>query len=632
MNDSPPHSLAPLHDSAPDSFLLTLIGADDREALIRAIPGAARAALRASEARLILPDDVRFRNLHNGSAPTSKASQTILPLAYDGVEYGILLLTGVQTSDSARLTTCAHLIAAALARAARVEATTALERQRVRETDTLAQIDRELSDSINLYSVFEFTLDWALRFTLAHGAYLSLYDDASSTLRPVASLGYEKAPEAVASLFEMSGIPQRVAQTNRLENVPDVASDSDHLPIDITMRSHLSVPITREDRVIAVISLESKQINSFTDAQVMFIVKLCARAGIAIDNARLYADAVREREQTASILREIADVVIVVGYDGRILLINPTAIGVFHLYPNERYVGMRFDQLFEDHRLLMLYRKATASGITLSDQMTLSSERSFVVTFTPHAEIGWIITLHDLTELRRADQLKRDFIAVLSHDLKQPIGVVKGYVELLEMQVPDLDPRARHYMDMIYGALENMRKLIEDMLDLARLDAGIDLAHDPVLPMMLVVSAVEWVRPAAEAKSMQIVTHIPENLPPVRGDAARLTQILVNLVHNAVKYTPPSGIITITAEKHESMIRLSVRDNGIGISPDDQRAIFNRFFRVRRPETENIEGSGIGLTLVKQLIDLHGGQIGLESRLGEGTTFTVSLPIWEEKQ
>jgi len=114
------------------------------------------------------------------------------------------------------------------------------------------------------------------------------------------------------------------------------------------------------------------------------------------------------------------------------------------------------------------------------------------------------------------------------------------------------------------------------------------------------------------------------------GDETRLIQLFVNLVHNAVKYTPPGGHVAILAEQIGDSIQVRVKDNGIGISPDDQKAIFARFFRVRRPETENIEGSGVGLTLVKKLVDLHKGQIGLESRLGEGTTFYVTLPIWND--
>lgn len=239
--------------------------------------------------------------------------------------------------------------------------------------------------------------------------------------------------------------------------------------------------------------------------------------------------------------------------------------------------------------------------------------------------------MRDLTELRHADQLKHDFMSVLSHDLKQPVSVVSGYVELLEMRNPSLDERSRYYAAMIYQSLNNMRKLIDDLLDLARLDTDVELIRAPVAVDQLMIAVRDWIRPSVEAKSMTLHISLGEGLPSLRGDQNRLTQLFVNLVHNAVKYSPPGGEIRVEIESSgEEALTIAIRDSGMGISPEDQKAIFERFYRVRRPETENIEGSGLGLTLVKRLVDLHNGQIGLVSRLGEGTTFFVTLPIWKD--
>jgi two-component system phosphate regulon sensor histidine kinase PhoR len=322
--------------------------------------------------------------------------------------------------------------------------------------------------------------------------------------------------------------------------------------------------------------------------------------------------------------------VIVIGHDERIVLINASAISVLRLYPDQRYMGLKISEVLEDSPVLASFRKASTNAQVLTDQITFHPDRPYSVTVTPHVDIGWIIVMHDLTAVRRADQLKHDFISVLSHDLKQPIGVVKGYVELMEMNYPDLNERAKRYIAMIYQSLENMSKLIEDMLDLARLDSDIEITNGKVSIQNLILAVIEWIRPGAETKSMTIESNIPKELPPLLGDETRLIQLFVNLVHNAVKYTPPGGHVAILAEQIGDSIQVRVKDNGIGISPDDQKAIFARFFRVRRPETENIEGSGVGLTLVKKLVDLHKGQIGLESRLGEGTTFYVTLPIWND--
>ncbi|MCK6579118.1 MAG: ATP-binding protein [Anaerolineae bacterium] len=582
------------------------------------------------------PGDDGERSLHATVFRILPAKPTFsAPVSANGRLYGVLLAQDAGDQISVErgefLLLTAHVVGVALANAARYQHAEEERRRRADEMRMMAQVDRELSDSIQLEDVFAITLDWAMRYTLAHGAYLSLFDETSGALRPVASLGYKTPPETVTDLFDSGGIAQRVALSNRAEIVPQVSLDSDYVPVSIAMNSHVSVPVTREDRVIAVISLESKQINAFTESHLEFIHALSARAGIAIDNARLYANEVREREKTASILREIADVVIVVGSDERINLINDSGISALRLYPDQQYVGRRFEEVFEGQPLLKVFRRAVAGGRVHNDTLMLPGDRTYATSFARHPKVGWIITMRDLTELRHADQLKHDFMSVLSHDLKQPVSVVSGYVELLEMRNPSLDERSRYYAAMIYQSLNNMRKLIDDLLDLARLDTDVELIRAPVAVDQLMIAVRDWIRPSVEAKSMTLHISLGEGLPSLRGDQNRLTQLFVNLVHNAVKYSPPGGEIRVEIESSgEEALTIAIRDSGMGISPEDQKAIFERFYRVRRPETENIEGSGLGLTLVKRLVDLHNGQIGLVSRLGEGTTFFVTLPIWKD--
>jgi signal transduction histidine kinase len=138
------------------------------------------------------------------------------------------------------------------------------------------------------------------------------------------------------------------------------------------------------------------------------------------------------------------------------------------------------------------------------------------------------------------------------------------------------------------------------------------------------------IMPAIQMKNMQLIADVPESLLPVRGDRKYLSQIFSNIISNAVKYTPPEGTIRVWVEQRGGGLCVFIHDNGLGISPEDQAHIFDRFYRVRRPETDSIEGTGLGLAIVKRLVELHDGQIGLESRLGEGSTFYITLPIYHE--
>jgi signal transduction histidine kinase len=499
----------------------------------------------------------------------------------------------------------------------------------LKEMQILQKIDRELNDTIDLKRVFSMTLDWALRFTNAQYASLSLYDEEADDLRFDVDYGYEVSSEQLAALRREygAGITARVAHSGYMEVVPDVSLDADYVPLAARVRSQLSVPVKREDRVVAVITLESKKPDGFTDQHLEFVGKLATRAAVAIDNARLYQTAIREREKVSHILSNTADVVIVVNTDGRVMLVNESAIAALQLRP-AGWAGQPFAEAIDYPPLVGVYDKAVDRGDNLTEEVVMPSGRIFHANLKLHEGIGWIIVLHDITPFKEMDRLKNELIATVSHDLKQPLGVMGGYLELLSMQKA-IAPAGEGYANMIRKAVQNMRQLIDDLLDLAKIEAGVTLDLRAVPPGKLIAECIESLKGAIDTKQMQADNLIDEDYPAVRGDPHRLRQIFLNLIGNAVKYTPPGGHIVVFAERREHSLRLCIQDNGMGISPEDQIHVFERFYRVRRPETDSIEGTGLGLAIVKTLVEAHGGQITLESRLGEGTTFFVTLPLAE---
>ncbi|MEO8392880.1 MAG: ATP-binding protein, partial [Chloroflexota bacterium] len=388
-----------------------------------------------------------------------------------------------------------------------------------------------------------------------------------------------------------------------------------------------SVPVMREDRVIAVISIEHRRLNAFTDDHLSFVAKLAARAGVAIDNARLYSEAVREREKLSHIVSEIADIVMVIGNDDRVVIINQSGIAALHLPAEDTLIGRPYTEVLENTPVMPVIQQARASRQIMVAEIDLNGNRTYYAELATQPEIGLIVVMHDITPLKQTDELKRELVATVSHDLKQPLSVMNGYLELLQMQ-QRLDARGENFVRMIARSIEHMRHLIDDVLDLAKIESGIELETRPVVVNQLINDCVDAVRPLADGKSMKLEVNVENSLPELAGDPNRLQQIFSNLVGNAVKYTPAQGKVWISVERLDRNLRFMVKDNGMGISPEDQAHIFDRFYRVRRPETENIEGTGLGLAIVKKLIEAHKGQIGLESSLGEGTTFYVTLPIY----
>ncbi len=557
-----------------------------------------------------------------------------VPLHEGDTLIGVIIVDDVN-SQAFHTTPASELLGAVQESAAIALANARLHSQIVSERDAkmhelemMRQIDRELSDTIRLGHAFDLTLDWAQRFTLAQFAILSIYDQPSDELRCVSAVGYSTATDQLFELIATDGgIAQRVARSGYAEMIPDVSLDNDYSVVSSAVRSHMSVPVTREDRVIAVITLESPHFNAFTDDHADFVSKLAARAGVAIDNARLYAESVLEREKLSRILSAIADVVIVIGSDNRIVLMNQSALAVLKLSPDRQYVGLLFNDALAETPLLPLFRRVRMSEQITAEEIQIGADRTFYAEFSPHTDIGWIIILHDITPLKQTDELKRELVATVSHDLKQPLSVMSGSLELLQMS-HQLDARGDDLASMIGLSIDHMRHLIDDVLDLAKIESGMELDMQPVPVAQLIDECLKRVLPLAQIKAMQIETDVAANLPPLAGDRKRLMQIFSNIIGNAVKYTPPSGHVRISVEDTDCNLRFIVKDNGLGISPEDQAHIFDRFYRVRRAETEGIEGTGLGLAIVKKLIDVHNGQIGLESSLGEGTTFYVTLPTY----
>jgi signal transduction histidine kinase len=507
--------------------------------------------------------------------------------------------------------------------------TVAMLANSMHEMSIMQQIDRELNDTIALPTVFNMTLDWALRFTNATVASITLYDETTDTLRTMLNYGYKHSDQELQEMRSHydNTITHRVAHSGRVEVVPDVMMDKDYAFVVEGIRSQMAVPVLREDRVIAVITLESMKLNAFTDENVDFVQKLANRAAVAIDNARLYDETVREREKLSHILGNIGDVVIVIGPDNKIVLISQSAISALRLRTDKKYDDLPFNQSVVGFNVLVeSYERARQQGEEFDDEMTLPNGRTYYTKITPQFSAGWIIVMQDITPFKETDRLKSELIATVSHDLKQPLGVMRGYLDLLQMK-NEFDTTSENFVNMIDRSINNMRQLIDDLLDLARIESGMELDFEPVPIFAVLTDCIDANRPGAQAKDMTLISELPGDLPTINGERSRLNQIFSNLIGNAIKYTPPGGEIRIKAELRGPVMRVAIEDNGLGISPEDLPHIFDRFYRVRRAETESIDGTGLGLAIVKSLVEAHYGKIRVESRLGEGSTFYVTLPV-----
>jgi signal transduction histidine kinase len=422
------------------------------------------------------------------------------------------------------------------------------------------------------------------------------------------------------------GITYRVAQSGLAEIVPDVREDKDYYSVADGILTQMTVPIMRDQKVIAVLSLESRKLNGFSDDHLAFVRKLTGRAGVAVDNARLFEETRREREKLSHILRNITNIVVVVGSDSQIMLMNDTARLAFQLALEQDYEGQLFSEVVLISPLQNLYREALESGDEVTGEVELPNKRMYYTNISRHVGIGHIIVMQDITHFKETDRLKTELVATVSHDLKQPLSVMRGYLDLLRM-VNTFDERSNNYVDSLEYAFGNMRQLIDDLLDIANIEAGLQLDMEDVNLADVLRRCLKNNEQTAGTKSITVSLRLPPQLPKITGDPSRLEQIFNNLINNAIKYTQPEGWVKIRIEVKQTILRILVQDNGMGIGPEDQAQIFERFYRVRRPETDSIDGTGLGLAIVKSLIESHNGKIDLKSELGEGSTFRVTVPV-----
>ncbi len=501
--------------------------------------------------------------------------------------------------------------------------------ERVKELEILSRIDRELNYTLSVNRILNLSVDWLLRFTNSDATAVALVQEDTQTLQYVTSYGYtQQAWERLSrEPWPINrGIAGRVAQTGVPENVMDTAQDPDYVEALPGAQSQLAVPVTRQGRVVAVIRCESRTPSAFSAENLEFAVRLASRSAAAIDNANLLDAMERERQKLEVILRSTADAVIVVDHEGRLVLVNQAALAAFHLPPREQYSGREFAKIFGESSLVELLDRARTGESGPVSELVLPDDKTMHASVAHLPEVGWSIVMHDITPYKETDKLKNELLATTSHDLKNPLSTILGYVDLVQMTNP-LNVPGQNYVRRIQEAVMHMRRLIDDLLDMARIESGITLDYSKVYLASLIEAVASPFMPLLREKGMALSIDIPPDLPPVPADEGRLTQILTNLLSNAIKYTPAQGSVRVCAEVHNGMVRIAVGDDGVGISPEDQARVFQRFFRVRTPETEAVDGTGLGLSIVKSLVEAHGGQVGLESRLGEGSTFTVMLPL-----
>lgn len=337
----------------------------------------------------------------------------------------------------------------------------------------------------------------------------------------------------------------------------------------------------------------------------------------------------REKAKLENIMLSMNEGVIAIDQHGRVILANPQARALLALRDDD-LTGKEIGQLLPEREMASLFTEVVMARKLASQEFAVPGGKILSLQIAPLNREGFVYgavgILQDVTEVRHLEQMRRDFVANVSHELRTPMTSIQGFVEaLIDGLAEDKESQDR-YLRVILDEAVRLNRLVSDLLELSRLETGqMSFTMEPVSVSSLFEQVVTKLQPQFEKQELSVVMDAPAGLPLVTGDRDRIQQVLINLLGNAISFTPKGGAITLAARDEGARIRVSVSDTGVGIPPEEQEKIWVRFHKVDKARTRSLGGTGLGLSIVKQIVEAHGGEVDLESTPGQGSTFSFTL-------
>ncbi|MGD1991811.1 MAG: ATP-binding protein [Anaerolineae bacterium] len=503
-------------------------------------------------------------------------------------------------------------------------------KERLDDLSLLLRVSQEVSATLDLAKGMAIILEAALKAT---GATISRVVLLSAGGEPQVVMGRGDGVDGLANLDRTLALNcQDTDHPLRIENVARAPSLIGASAPPDGIRAAIALPVRSKGRTVAVIWIGYPKPRRFTSSEVRLLSTLASQAAVLVENARLFQEAEGGRRRLAAILASTRDAILVTDRDNRLLLINPAAEQALGLKAEE-VLGERIEDVPTEEVLIEILTEPMSRTGSLVEEVPLPSGHTFyasasTILSADGENMGRVVSMRDITYFKELDEMKSEFVATVSHDLRAPLTFMRGYATMLPM-VGGLTEKQELYLDKILTGIEQTAGLVEDLLNLGRIEAGVGLEEEPCHVGVIVLEAVDNMRTRAAAKGLTLKLEPSDPAPVIQGDPTLLRQAIANLVDNAIKYTPTGGLVTVGLESTETELLVNIRDTGIGIAPEDQVRLFEKFFRIRRRETENVSGTGLGLALVKSIVERHGGRVSVESTVNEGSTFTIALPIRE---
>lgn len=441
--------------------------------------------------------------------------------------------------------------------------------------------------------------------------------------------GFSKPNHMVNEIFKTflemsdgSSLTQMISSKTIAGNMP---VQDDWEPVTV-----LALPILTGRGAQGVIYMASGKEESLSDDLFRIFSLIVSQISVAVENAHLFQQVEQERGRLAAILASSTDAVLVVNRNGRIVLDNPAAWEV--LGAQESQSGRLLSESTSLRILIDLFNSAMQGG-NLTGEIPLDNGRTFFANLSPVSAgdenvVGWVATMQDVSHFKEVNQLKNDFVNTVSHDLRSPLSGILLAVSMIT-EVGQVNSDQQQLLQVVEKRVKAMGELIDDLLDVGKIEAGIGMEMEPQNLTAIIEDVTVALTPQLQEKNIQYLSLLDEQLPPVLVNTTRIRQVLHNLVGNAIKYTNNQGRVTVKAFAQDGEVRIQVIDTGMGIPAGDQPHVFEKFYRVRGEQALAVKGTGLGLAIAKSIVEKHQGRIWLESVFGEGSAFTVALPVYD---
>ena len=409
-----------------------------------------------------------------------------------------------------------------------------------------------------------------------------------------------------------------------LENPARAGAVLDLGGISDGLEALIAFPVKHEADDLGALWLGHGHPRAFTKSEVRLLSIFAGQLAISLENVGLYRRAERERSRLLAILSSTPDAVIVTDARGRVSLANPAADAVLTTRAEDA-IGRPIGELVRVPELAALFTEPLPPSRSLEIKIDGGRVLYASASDVPGGQLGRVCVLSDITHYKVLDALKSEFVSTVSHDLRSPLTLMRGYSSMVA-NVGSVTSQQQELLDKIQTSVDRMTKLVDDLLDLGRIEGGIGLSLEAVEISAVLQEVLTSFRPLALNKQVALEVQLGSSLLPVQADPILLRQAIANLVDNAIKYSQPGARVLLRADQIEGRQIVQVQDSGVGVASADQPRLFEKFFRVGEGK-----GAGLGLAIVKSIIEQHQGRVSVESRLGRGSTFTLAFPMRVER-